>query len=835
MTATLRAKMYLLCSATIVFACPAYAQNDRDANDHSAQAPAADLPQAPAQEVFSTGVARGRDILDSAISTSALQGDNVTDFGVMPLASILQMIPGVRAEPGSGDADLSVSIRGLPLQAIGVRYVQLQEDGLPVLEYGDNLLVSSGNYVRFDSSVAAIETIRGGSASTFVSNAPGGIINLMSKTGVRDGGSIRATTDIGDNLLRADFDYGRSLGNGWRFHLGGYYRHGEGPRDAGGLDLFRGGQVKFNVTKELSNGYVRLYAKYLDEHSPNYSQVPLLVSGTDSKPKFRNIPGLNANSDFQISPNVDKYVLLNEKNEVERRRLSDGINPVVKYIGLESKLSILGVDIFEKFRFSKITGNLDSPYLGFAASGAMVPSVFGLTNGVTTYATGPNAGQAFPDNGWAAGTIALTVKLDSLDNITNDIKASKVWNIGSDVVTTTAGFYVSRQDYRGMISANTLLQSVEGGGKSQLLNLSTDGQLLTDNGVIGYGNTFANGAYHRLIDVKYSTYAPYGSINYSLGDFSIGASVRYDMQSTKGQLTSCDLGGGRACTVSSDVNGDGVISIPETRVSNLPLSQPAPVDFSYHYFSYSSGANYRISDNLAIFARYSKGGHGNSGNVLFTPAVSSVDGSLQDSASAFATVKQVEGGVKFRKRNFAAFVTGFSAKTSESSMQPNASGATITVDKVDRKYSSYGVELEGRAEFGDLSFSSTATWSSAKIESDTINPSVDGNPPRHQPKLIYAGSVQYNVERFSLGANVVGTTKSYASDTRQLVMPGYTAVNLFGQVRVLDDVEVSLQANNIFDDIGITAIESSTIPSSGAVLARTMTGRTVSASVRYSF
>ncbi|MFX8633163.1 hypothetical protein ABTM26_19440, partial [Acinetobacter baumannii] len=89
------------------------------------------------------------------------------------------------------------------------------------------------------------------------SNSPGGVINLISKTGEQEGGALQLAAGLDHDLRRADFDYGAPLGGGWRFHVGGFYREGEGPRHVG-YSAFQGGQVKFNVTRQFANGYVRL-------------------------------------------------------------------------------------------------------------------------------------------------------------------------------------------------------------------------------------------------------------------------------------------------------------------------------------------------------------------------------------------------------------------------------------------------------------------------------------------------------------------------------------------------------------------------------------------------
>ena len=86
-----------------------------------------------------------------------------------------------------------------------------------------------------------------------------------------------------------------------------------------------------------------------------------------------------------------------------------------------------------------------------------------------------------------------------------------------------------------------------------------------------------------------------------------------------------------------------------------------------------------------------------------------------------------------------------------------------------------------------------------------------------------------------LGANMVGTTDSFAQDNNLLVLPGFAQVNAFVAVRPFDRVQLSLNANNLFDTRGFTEAEEGAIPANGIVRARSINGRTISATLRYDF
>ena len=59
------------------------------------------------------------------------------------------------------------------------------------------------------------------------------MINLISKTGVVEGGTTASNLGLDYERSRLDFDYGTRLSDSLRMNIGGFYRQGEGPRAVG--------------------------------------------------------------------------------------------------------------------------------------------------------------------------------------------------------------------------------------------------------------------------------------------------------------------------------------------------------------------------------------------------------------------------------------------------------------------------------------------------------------------------------------------------------------------------------------------------------------------------
>ena len=206
-------------------------------------------------EVVVTGSATGGSKMKQSLSISTLDSEQLTNTVASSSADLLRSVPGVRAESSGGEGNANVTVRGVPISAGGSRYVQFQEDGLPVLQIGDFNFVTPDMFLRSSLGTDGLEVVRGGSASTMATNAPGGIINFISKTGDVEGGTMSATTNVsGPSQRRVDFGYGKATSDTSSVYLSGFVRSGEGPRNTQGVNMESGGQFKASFNKDLGGG-----------------------------------------------------------------------------------------------------------------------------------------------------------------------------------------------------------------------------------------------------------------------------------------------------------------------------------------------------------------------------------------------------------------------------------------------------------------------------------------------------------------------------------------------------------------------------------------------------
>jgi hypothetical protein len=271
------------------------------------------------ERIVVTGTTTARTKMKQSVSVSTLDPDQIQKSGAVSAAEVLRSVPGIRAESSGGEGNANITVRGAPISAGGSRYLQLQEDGLPVILVGDISFGTADQFVRADGMTDSVQAIRGGSASTLATNSPAGIVNFITKTGRDGGGSAGLTVGLDHNQARLDFDLGGRLGPKTRFQIGGFQRIGEGARPSN-VTLEDGGQLRMNLTQDFDGGYLRLSFKHLDDKTPTYLPVPVRLSGN----KIETIAGVDPRTAFFINSNFAQDRTYDRNGNLVTSNPSDG-------------------------------------------------------------------------------------------------------------------------------------------------------------------------------------------------------------------------------------------------------------------------------------------------------------------------------------------------------------------------------------------------------------------------------------------------------------------------------------------------------------------------------
>lgn len=799
----------------------------------AAQEPAGQSPD-PAQpsvttvdQIVVTASATPRTTMRSTVSVTTLDATAVESLAPRSTAEIFRSIPGIRSESSGGEGNANIAVRGLPISTGGAKFLQIQEDGLPVLEFGDIAFGNADIFIRYDASVARVQAVRGGSASTFASNSPGGVINLLTHTGATEGGSVVLMRGLDFDTTRGDFQFGGRLNSNMYGSIGGFYRSGEGAREAG-YTAEQGGQIRASVTREFETGFLRLTAKYLNDRAVAYMPSPIAVTGTNDDPNWGALPGYDASTQALQSALFRRSPGLGGANGPRVSDIADGMNPEVLSLGLEASLELgQGWTLSNNFRVADTSGRFIAPFTAGAGTVSAVAASLGGVGAVARYANGENAGQVVPananGNGLLAQIVLFDVDINDFGNLANDLKLRRSFDVGGGALNATFGYYRSSQSIDMDWLWNSFLLEVKGDNAALVDVFNAGGVQQTQNGLVGYGATFFGNCCRRSYDTQYEIDAPYAAFSWERGDLIVGASLRYDMGRASGSYAD-------GIVTTRDISGDGVIQVPETQVSVIDFANTRPVDYDWSYLSYSASANYRFTEDFTVYGRISRGGRANADRLLFGPSILP-SGEVRSEDAAVDMVDQYEVGFRVRTDHFSLFATAFLAGTEETNFE--ATSQTFT----DVEYESRGVELEAFYQRGDFDFTGGITWTDAEITNDRINPANVGNRPRRQAEWIYQGTGAYTFGPLRVGANVIGTTDSYAQFNNDLVLPGYIIVNPFVTYDVTDDLTLSLNVNNVFDEFAVTESEEGSIVDNAAniVRARTLNGRTASLTLRYEF
>lgn len=799
--------------------------------------------------VVVTGTAQKKSKMRSSVSVTDVDQDTVKDYGAHTEADVLLLIPGIRTDATAGaGGNANISVRGLPISSGGSKYVQLQEDGLPVVQFGDMNFGNNDYWIRFDNNVDSIQTLRGGSSSTFASQAPGAVINYLSKTGKQKGGSVGLTRGLNYNETRVDADYGDKLAPDLYYHVGGFYREGEGWRHSTANSM-QGYQLKGNLTKEFNGGkgYIRASFKVLEDKAPSNPQVFLTASKNgNSISGFGTLPGYDGTRETGTSiynstvPGIDPLT-----QQRTNPSLLNGITVHSKSVGFEFHNELAnGYTVDNKFRISQNSGAFQTQFWDVQTLANMM-SGFGA-GATAKYFNGPQAGTTVTAANLGTGLVskgaAINTQLPDMGITVNDLSINKQFKLDIGTVDLKGGLFHSRQNVaqRWAISER-VMQAAKNGALIDVYDAS--GAALTTAGLTGYNNQWG-GCCARDVDASFTTNAPYMSLNLTQGDLDVEAGVRHEWFSANGSYAA---GSARAY----DVNGDGSITGAEKNVYLIdPAAARGLVNYTTQYTNYSLGANYRFTKDLSGFVRYSEGNRAIADRLLFSPNISASTGLLTSGGAqaAVAPVKQTEAGVKFRGAtsalNYSVAATVFHSTTTEfdydqtrqdDPTKPNYAGPKMNV----MGYKADGIELESAGAMGNLGLAVNVVYSNETITKDAVG-SATGNSQVGRtsggvPKWRYNISPRYAFGDTVVGATIRGQGKVFADGNNTTTIDGHYIVNAFVNHDFGNGLTGSLNIANLFDNV-YPANGAGFVGGSTTVLgAGVETGRTISASIRYNF
>ena len=295
-------------------------------------------PQNELEKIIVTGVPQRRTVMASSVSVSSISAEQINVSTPRTTAEAFRILPGVRSESTGGEGNANIAVRGLPVASGGAKFLQLQEDGLPVLQFGD---IAFGN--------AALRNVTNGTANIAIGQSAGsrlaeGSNNLFIGNAACSNNNYRNTSNnlcIGmgtNNLITGNFNTGVViLGSptGYAYvkgdlYVGGQIYEGQSPSDSTVADNSSNNPSE-NSDAGNSDGASTASASKSNNKTKYAANDDVRTSGaTEPGVDEGDVDGRRRDrSEDEIRSEIDKYARLNDKlnsKETTFNSLTNDIN-----------------------------------------------------------------------------------------------------------------------------------------------------------------------------------------------------------------------------------------------------------------------------------------------------------------------------------------------------------------------------------------------------------------------------------------------------------------------------------------------------------------------------
>ena len=794
------------------------------------------------EEVVVTGVFDKRTRMDASVAITSLSAREIERVVPNSATDLLRNVPGVYVNASRGEVNSSVYTRGLNVGG-GFYYVSLQEDGLPILaapgSSATDPTFKPDGYLRADVTIAKVEAVRGGTASILGANAPGGIFNYISKTGgEKFEGEVRTRFGLEGNVqnpyYRVEGDVGGPLNaaKDLTFNVGGFYRYANGPKYPG-YPLSYGGQLKANLLKKYKTGSLKLYGKFLNDRTGQFEQTPTIgyenpkvVEGFDNSSSTliesvkASVPGaISGGPDVNYdSRNVglyqDKSIGLSWEQELGSTwTFTNNVRYAQKQNTLNTTQLVFPfrVDQLTFYGVAGAAGRFGTYNFYNPSSGASYGSVQQLPP------TGPAGIRFIPSADLQLPGAAVQPNSLFYNPLSyNDINISEVIDQGAitkrfEKMSFTLGGYFSqaRTTRYNAIPLGQGFSTVE--DQPQLVGIrytNLGGQTFDFTDPSGVANYGGGGFYYNnaLITQK----AGFFGHNWTLTDkLNLDYGLRLENYHIEARLSTPS----RLADSPTGLDGDAA-TLYDNRV--IGTNPELNFDKSITTLSYSAGLNYKFSEGLALYGRYSQGRKSPDLGFFFDIANQSL---TSDIAVEAQSTQMAELGLKVRTEKLNVFVTPFYTLLSNVpnfQIFQNTDLTYYAPPRVYQKVETAGVEVEVNYAFTpQLSVRAVGIGQRSKAlnyqvylagangSTDDVGVDFSGNNTDNVPPLMATITPTYSHDKFYASVTYQHMGARWANVANAFKLPAYNTFDLNVGYNVLKSLQLSASLNNVFNTYGI--------------------------------
>ncbi|MET1755923.1 TonB-dependent receptor [Novosphingobium sp. RD2P27] len=723
-------------------------------------------------EIIVTGTARGQRRFDASYAINTISQEAIEKIAPINFADLIGQLPGFQTEITGGEVQNIYRIRGLPNDG---GFVSFQQDGLPLFHENDGVFFRGDAILKQDLMTQRLEVVRGGPAPVF-SSYSGAIINAITREG-QDTSKGAAQVTLGDTgLYRLDAYQSGPLGNDTSYAIGGFIRHHDGYRD-NGFPNDRGGQIRANIRHDLSNGYVKLSANYVNDKNVFYLPIPIAdprdpsvsldpyidyFEGTMNSPAFRNVA-----IPFRNGQGLTESRTTDLADGRHMRMFNVGAQYEADFDGwlVSAKVGYTqGKNRFTAFYSTTNPADADTFAAGYRAraTAAFGPvSSFGYTLAGTNTAYNPDS---------ASGLVMQGQYRDVASDFYSgqgNLSVAKRIETGLGSHDLTVGLYGSFYGQDRFYAYQNYL--IEVAGTPRTLDLVAYGPTgaelgrVTDNGVLNYAATLNQG------DSDASMFAIYANDTWEIAPgLRIDAGIRherYDYQGWGALTEQVNLGD--ATTLADDATR-GFTGV----IVNRDLKTEAT--------NWTIGANYDFSNSIGIYARAS--------HLETPPNVQSAMDVNPNPVYITTIADQYEVGLKLASGRSYLYATGFYSNfdplnASFLAFDPTTGRNDVNVPFIGEAQI-VGVELDGAL--------SVTPWF-------TLNGALTISDPKYKNFASATGADPEQVE----GNQIVRQPKVYGNIRPSFdFVTGETEVSIYGRYTYMGKRYVDLYNNTALPAYG---------------------------------
>ncbi len=766
-----------------------------------------------------------RTVRNSSVAITVADRDDLDRKAPRSTAEAMELIPGMYVEASGGEMSNNYSVRGM--SGGNQRWVQLQEDGLPVFYYPS---WTADGLVKQEIGIDRLEAVRGGTSAILTTNGAGATVNFLTyrNKGAPEGAVRLTTSDYGTK--RIDLRYAGGLGDGWFAGASGFYRRDDGIRNPEFTANF-GGTLRVHLGKKIEGGEWSINAKLVDDHNTFYLPIP--VQGKDNP---RSLPGIDANYGTMIGldsgvQNVRTSLVPGTFSQLNDSR--DGYHVKASAIGysfekalskeltLRSKGRYTDSDVTASVVFSSSNNSLrpavnrlDPKQFGYV--GEMLDRFAAACGGQCTpalrvVATGeilstPAQLNALNGNGLLSDNVLQADKQAQREAV-NDL--SLTWNTANNSLTAGLLAFDTRIGPSGSPATARFVTDVRTHARRMdIVALDPSGKVVgahTENGVREY-STWGDGN-SNLHNTSTSLYL---NNEFKLNErLRLDAGLRIEQYKYREQRAGyneytaipgafkpgCDVDklGDAACDV------DNIIS--NNRWAFPTNGQYESIHNDWREPSWTLGGNYLLNDHMAVYGRFAKSYQ--------------ATGDLPVTEIQFA-----EAGLRYQGHGLTGTFTFYKA---DFKGDPNSAEVDNAQIEMLQGVKSHGLEFElnwrpvkwaqlnavGVVQRSKFSVNDLRVLRGSGADLEDLRKeatSWNGNRPERTPELNYtiAPSVFFNDNKGELTLSYRYTGMRFADISNSVKLPAYSTWDLSVRYELTPKLTLNASVQNLSNAIGLT-------------------------------